>query len=152
MKGEPLKALVNVASLLKEPIGSSQSYDIKGILADEIEGSVEGRAKMIHITRGILVQSEFSAEVKLVCSRCLEAFSCPISFSAEEEFLPISDVSDDLAPSSLEQSEEFTIDDKNILDLGELIRQYVLLNLPMKPLCRPDCPRMKEANSHGTTA
>ena len=151
MEGEPLNALINVAHLLKEPIGSSQSYDIKGILADEIEGSVEGRAKMIHITRGILVQSEFSAEVKLVCSRCLEAFSCPISFSAEEEFLPISDVSDDLAPSSLEQSEEFTIDDKNILDLGELIRQYVLLNLPVKPLCRPDCPGMKEANSHGTT-
>jgi len=140
MKREPLKALINVTQLLKEPVGSSQSYDISGILGDDIEGCVEGTAKMIHITRGVLVQCELSAEVELICSRCLEAFSCPMSFTAEEEFLRVADMSDDSAVSSPEQSEEFTIDDRNIVDLGELIRQYVLLNLPMKPLCRPDCP------------
>jgi uncharacterized protein len=102
MEREPLKALINVTRLLKEPVGSSQSHDISGIIG-------------------------------------------------EEEFLPISDVTGDLTPSSQEQSEGFTIDNKNILDLGELIRQYTLLNLPMKPLCRPDCPGMKEANSHGIT-
>jgi uncharacterized protein len=152
MNGEPLKALINVTHLLKEPVGSSQSHDISGISGEEVEGFVEGKVKVIRISKGVFVQCKLNAEVKLICSRCLDAFLCPISFSAEEEFLPISDVSDDLATSSLEQSEEFTIDDKNILDLGELIRQYVLLNLPMKPLCRPDCPGMKEANSHGTTA
>jgi uncharacterized protein len=152
MKREPLKALINVTHLLKEPVGSSQSHDISGIIGEEVEGFVEGKVKVIRISKGVFVQCKLNAEVKLICSRCLDAFLCPISFSAEEEFLPISDVSDDLATSSLEQSEEFTIDDKNILDLGELIRQYVLLNLPMKPLCRPDCPGMKEANSHGTTA
>ena len=154
MNGEPLKALINVTHLLKEPVGSSQSHDISGIsgiIGEEVEGFVEGKVKVIRISKGVFVQCKLNAEVKLICSRCLDAFLCPISFSAEEEFLPISDVSDDLAPSSLEQSEEFTIDDKNILDLGELIRQYVLLNLPVKPLCRPDCPGMKEANSHGTT-
>jgi uncharacterized protein len=151
MKREPLKALINVASLLKEPVGSSQSHDISGIIDEEVEGFVEGTAKMIRISKGVLVQCKLNAEIKLICSRCLDAFLCPISFTAEEEFLPISDVSDDLALSSPEQLEEFTIDDKNILDLGELIRQYVLLNLPMKPLCRPDCPGVKEANSHGTT-
>jgi uncharacterized protein len=151
MKREPLNALINVAPLLKEPVGSSQSHDISGIIGEEFEGFVEGKAKMIRTNRGVLVQCKLTAEVKLICSRCLDTFLCPISFTAEEEFLPIADVSDDLALSSPEQLEEFTIDDKNILDLGELIRQYVLLNLPMKPLCRPDCPGMKEANSHGTT-
>jgi uncharacterized protein len=152
MKREPLKALVNVASLLKEPVGSSQSYDIKEVLGDEIEGSIEGTAKMIRTNRGVLVQCELSAEVKLICSRCLEAFLCPISFTAEDEFVPVADVSGDLALSSPEQSEEFTIDDRNIVDLGELIRQYVLLNLPMKPLCLPNCPGTKEGNSNATTA
>lgn len=150
MKREPLKALINVTHLLKEPVGSSQSHDISGIIGEEVEGFVEGKVKVIHISKGVFVQCRLNAEIKLICSRCLDAFLCPISFTAEEEFLPISDVSDDLALSSPEQSEEFTFDDKNILDLGELIRQYVLLNLPMKPLCRPDCPGMKEANSHGT--
>ena len=151
MKREPLKALINVAQLLKEPVGSSQSYDIDGMIDGEVEGSVEGKAKVIRTNRGALVQCKLTAEVKLICSRCLDTFLFPISFTAEEEFLPISDVSGDLAISSVEQSEGFTINNKNILDLSELIRQYMLLNLPMKPLCRPDCPGIKEANSHGTT-
>jgi len=140
MEKEPLRALINVAQLLKEPVGSSQSYDISGMIYEEVEGFVEGKAKLIHITQGVLVQCKLTGEVKLICSRCLNTFLFPISFIAEEEFLPISDVSGDLALSSPEQSEEFTIDNKNILDLSELIRQYTLLNLPMKPLCRPDCP------------
>lgn len=152
MQREPLSYLINVAQLLKEPIGSSQSHDISGIIDEEVEGFIEGKAKVIRIGRGVLVQCKLTAEIKLICSRCLDTFLYPMSFTAEEEFLPIADVSDDLALSSPEQSEEFTIDTKNILDLGELIRQYVLLNLPMKPLCRPDCPGMKEENSNATTA
>jgi uncharacterized protein len=140
MEKEPLRALINVAQLLKEPVGSSQSYDLSGMIYEEVEGFVEGKAKLIHISQGVLVQCKLTTEVKLICSRCLDTFFVPISYTAEEEFVPVSDVSGDLALSSSEQSEEFTIDNKNILDLSELIRQYTLLNLPMKPLCRPDCP------------
>lgn len=139
MEKEPLLASINIAQLLKEPVGSSQIYDIGGVIAEEVEGIVEGKAKLIHISQGVLVQCRLTAEIKLVCSRCLDSFLLPISFTAEEEFVPVPDMSGDLALSSSEQSEEFTIDNKNILDLSELIRQYTLLNLPMKPLCRPDC-------------
>ncbi len=147
MKGEPLEASINVTHLLKEPVGTSQSHDINGIMGGEVEGYVEGKAKLTRTSQGVLVQCKLNAEVKLVCSRCLDIFSWPMSFTAEEEFLPISD---DATLSSPEESGEFTIDDNNILDLGELIRQYVLLNLPMKPLCHPDCPGMKEENSNAT--
>ena len=148
MKGEPLEASINVTQLLKEPVGTSQSHDINGIMGGEVEGYVEGKAKLTRTSQGVLVQCKLNAEVKLVCSRCLDIFSWPMSFTAEEEFLPISD---DATLSSPEESGEFTIDDKNIVDLGELIRQYVLLNLPMKPLCHPDCPGMKEENSNAAT-
>jgi len=151
MEREPLRALINVAQLLKGPIGSSQSHDISGTISEEVKGFVEGKAKVIRTNRGVLVQCKLTAEVELICSRCLNAFLYPISFTAEEEFFSVSDVPIDLARSSPEQSEGFTIDNKNILDLSELIRQYTLLNLPMKPLCRLDCPGMKEANSHGVT-
>lgn len=147
-----MKTSINVTQLLGEPVGSSQSCDINGRLGDDIDGCVGGTAKMIRTSRGVLVQCELNAEIKLICSRCLEAFSCPLDFAAEEEFLRVVDVSDDSSASSPERPDEFTIDEKSIVDLGELIRQYVLLNLPMKPLCRPDCPGMKEGNSNATTA
>jgi uncharacterized protein len=151
MEREALKALINVTRLLREPVGSSQSHDISGVIDEEVEGFVEGKAKVIRIGRGVLVQCELTGEVRLMCSRCLGTFSCLISFTAEERFLPMADVSAEQALSSPKLPEEFTIDGKNMLDLRELIRQYILLNLPMKPLCRPDCPGIKEANSYGAT-
>jgi len=36
-------------------------------------------------------------------------------------------------------SSSFTIDEHHILDMSEMIRQYNLLAMPMKPLCRVDC-------------
>ena len=150
MKKEPLQSLINVGQLLKEPVGSTESHDISGMVHEDFEGFVEGNAKITHINRGVLVHCELSAEVKLICSRCLDTFLCPISFTAEEEFRPAGSISGGLGLCSAEELEEFTIDDNNMLDLGELIRQYVLLNLPMKPLCRADCPGMKETNRYGT--
>ena len=144
IEGELLRALVNVAQLLKEPVGSSRSYDISGIIKEQIEASVEGKIILIHSGRGVLVQGKLAAEIKLTCSRCLNNFLCPFSFTVEEEFLPIVDASSGLGLPLLEKSEGFNIDVNGILDLGELIRQYTLLNLPMKPLCRPDCAGIKE--------
>jgi uncharacterized protein len=151
MERQSLDASVDVTQLLREPVGSSQSHDVKGTINEDLECFVQGKAKVIHTSQGVLVQCRLMTEVKLTCSRCLDTYLCPINFTAEEEFLQTSGASNDQAVSSLEQTEGFTIDDKNMLDLGELIRQYVLLNLPMKPLCRFDCPGMKEDNSNATT-
>jgi uncharacterized protein len=151
IEGDLLRSLVNVAQLLKEPVGSTRSYDISGIIKDQVEASVEGKIILIRSGRGVLIQGELAAEIKLTCSRCLGNFLCPISFAVEEEVLPVDDVSRDLVLSLPEKADGFTININGILDLGELIRQYTLLNLPMKPLCRPDCAGIKEMNSYGTT-
>lgn len=150
-KREPLQPLVNVAQLLKEPVGSTRSHCMSGMMEEEVQGFLEGKVKVVRTSRGVLVQCRLTVQVELVCSRCLDRFLHTMSFAAEEEFLPILDTAGSLALSLAEQSEEFTIDARNILDLSELIRQYTLLSLPMKPLCRPDCSGMKEANSHGAT-
>ena len=151
LREEPLQPVVNVAQLLKEPIGSSRTRDISGVMEEEVEGFVQGKANIIHTNRGVLVQCKLTVKAELVCSRCLDRFLCPVSFAAEEEFLSTLDASGNMILSPAEQSEEFTIDSKNIVDLSELIRQYTLLSLPMKPLCRPNCSGMKEANSYGVT-
>ncbi|MFP3899063.1 MAG: YceD family protein [Dehalococcoidia bacterium] len=151
LREEPLQPVVNVAQLLKEPIGSSRTRDISGVMEEEVEGFVQGKANIIRTNRGVLVQCKLTVKAELVCSRCLDRFLCPVSFAAEEEFLSILDPSGNMILSPAEQSEEFTIDSKNIVDLSELIRQYTLLSLPMKPLCRPNCSGMKEANSYGVT-
>ena len=47
----------------------------------------------------------------------------------------------DHANSLLKPDDEdpFFIDDNHLLDVGELLREYALLALPMQPLCKRDC-------------
>ena len=142
LKGKPFNSLINVAQLLKESVGSSQSYYVKEIVDEPVRDSIEGEVTLIHTSRGVLVRAKLNFEVELQCSRCLNVFLHPMSFGIEEEFLPAS-------PS--DQSTDVTIDNNHVLDLGEIIRQYTLLTLPMKPLCRPDCAGIKEITSYGST-
>lgn len=151
LKRKPFKGLANVAQLLKEPVGSKRSYHIEEILDEQAKGSIQGKVTLIHTSQGILVQGKLTAEVELICSRCLNAFPYPVNFTIEEEFLPTIDISSGLPLSSSEEPVDLTIDSDNMLDLGEIMRQYVLLNLPMKPLCRPDCAGIKEISSYGST-
>jgi uncharacterized protein len=140
LKGNPFEGSVNVSQLLKEPVGSTRNYQVEEILDEPAREPVSGKLTFIHTRQGVLIQGELAAELELTCSRCLNTFSRTVSFNIEEEFLPTS-------PSSLPVS--VTIDNNHILDLGEIIRQHILLNLPMKPLCQPNCPGIKEVSSHG---
>jgi len=135
--------LINVSQLLREPVGSSRSYHAKDVVGEKARDSIEGEVTLICSGRGILVKGEMLVKVELTCSRCLDNFLCPVSFSMEEEFLP------SVSPSITEEA-SFTIDSNHILDLGEAIWQYILLNLPMKPLCRFDCAGLKEFSLHGS--
>jgi len=150
-EGELFRTLVNVAQLLKEPVGSSRSYALDATIDEDIEGPVTGKVQLIHTDRGILVRVQLAVGLKLECSRCLNMFPYRLDFVAEEEFLPTIDVGSGLPLAPDEDSDGFTVDSRNILDLAELIRQYTLLNLPMKPLCRYDCSGVKEMNSNGAT-
>lgn len=148
LNGKPFKGLVNVAQLLKQPTGSSCSYRADEIVDEQAKYPVQGKITLTHSGQGILIRAELTVKVELTCSRCLNEFLYPVSFSIEEEMPPTINVSSGL-PLSKEPS-AFTVDSNNMLDLGEIIRQYTLLNLPMKPLCQPDCAGIKEVSSHGS--
>jgi len=145
---KPFESLINVAQLLSEPVGSSQSYCIDELVDEQARGLVQGKITLIHSGNGVLVRAELTVKVELTCSRCLDGFVYPANLHIEEEFFSAANVSS--ASPFPEESTEFTIDNHNMLDLGEIIRQYTLLNLPMKPICRPDCIGIKEVNSYGS--
>jgi len=133
--------LINVSQLLKEPIGSSRSYKIDEVIsAGEGESRpVRGKVDMVRTDRGILVAGELRTEVELTCSRCLGRYTTPLTMQFEEEYVPTVDVFSGAPLPSPEEPTPFTIDEHHIIDLDEAVRQYTLLTIPMKPLCREDC-------------
>ena len=133
---------INVSQLLKEPVGSVRDYQLNDTIDIMDNGSsnmVKCNIRLTRTNRSILVKGNFNTEVELACARCLDVFSCLITMSLEEEYVPASDI---ISGNFIQQPEEpdtFTINDNNFIDLTEAIRQYSLMTLPMKPLCRQDC-------------
>ncbi len=133
---------MNVSQLLRDPIGSTRDVQIDetiDIAGDGKNQKIQGKCRLLRTQRSILVKCALNSEVELTCSRCLGKFRQPIKVKFEEEFLPTIDVLSGVPLPPPEDGNAFTIDDQHILDLTEAVRQYSLLAIPMKPLCKKEC-------------
>lgn len=130
--------VINVAQLLKEPVGSMRVVDVSG----EEELGVHGKVQLVRTDCSILVRGRLATEVETTCSRCAASITCPVTFEIEEEFFPSIDVVSGVpvpVPDDPDDPDAFTIDEGHILDMHEAVRQYALLALPIKRLCQAQC-------------
>ena len=103
------------------------------------EASLEGRV-MLHET-GMQCQGHLTATAMVPCARCLEPFQMAVDRRFEVSYLPgpppglsepeIQIFGDDLDVSYL--------DPEGGLDVDAMAAEQIYLEIPMKPLCRPDC-------------
>jgi uncharacterized protein len=131
---------INVSQQLKATIGEVRNYEVDGSVS--IEGSgidVKGDVRLMRTDRGILARGVMNADIELTCSRCLSRFHQHLKMEIEEEFFPTIDVNTGTAVSLPEETDCFTIDENNILDLTDAVRQYAVMNMPIKPLCTENC-------------
>jgi uncharacterized protein len=83
---------------------------------------------------GIMVTGTVRAPWTGVCRRCAAALGGELEVHVRERFV------DGAAPSTeVEDDPEAYPIDGDVLDLGPLVREALLLELPSTPLCRPDC-------------
>ncbi len=140
---------INVSQQLKASIGSIRNHGVSGIVNVAGDKSmVQGEVKLMRTDRSILAKSTLHTEVEVTCSRCLSLFGCSLTLNIEEEYFPITDVVSGASLPLPEESGCFTIDEYHVLDLTEAIRQYALLAIPMKLLCREDCAGLCPSCGH----
>ena len=135
---------INVAQLLKSPVGATRQYDMEATvpsLANEAELTrpVVGEVRLTRTSEGVLAQGHFSTEVKLTCDRCLATFKYTIEFNVEEQYAPTVDINTGRWLKVEEMDPALLIDKHHILDLEEVFRQGICLEIPMRSICRPDC-------------
>jgi uncharacterized protein len=127
----------NVAQQLKEPIGSIRRYDIDGVSKEGFP--IKGKVQFLRTNRSILVSGSLETTARGECSRCLEEFEFPVKMLIEEEYFLTRDPISGLPLPPPAEAGAFLIDENHILDLGEAVRQYTIIALPMKLLCRENC-------------
>ena len=108
----------------------------------EYAGPIAGEVTLTNTGGSLLLRGHVSAPLRLECGRCLEPTEQEITADLEEEF--------DLVTSrnAYHQEEVQAVDEDspaaviagNVLDLGDLLRQNLLLAAPVQPLCSEECP------------
>jgi uncharacterized protein len=100
---------------------------------------VEATLHFLRTPTGVSVRGHISSDLQLHCSRCSELFALPVSeeFGVEYRSLLGGGVEEEheLGP------EELDVDffDGAKIDVEELVRENVLLALPVQPLCHAGC-------------
>jgi len=90
------------------------------------------------INRGFRFLGSLRGLINIQCARCLEFYPYPISTPFELVYLPLAEAKEgEIELKDRDMNVSFLPEEK--VDLRELVREQILLLLPMKPLCSEDC-------------
>lgn len=112
---------------------------------EEDPGLEFSRAAMrgtVHLAKhghDILIRGHLEGELELSCGRCLEAYTTPVETDFDLLLVP--------APLGAgPEEEELSAEQLDVdfyqgetVDLEAIIREQIILLVPLKPLCREDC-------------
>jgi len=85
----------------------------------KLSGPIKIRAEVSRVTNAVTVGLSLSGSILLSCSRCLKEFNVALKKIPRLNY-------------QVDKS-------KPIIDLDQDIREEIILDYPIKPLCNPDC-------------
>ena len=114
----------------------------------EQEGNLatSGRAEVIHEHRGpkdivadIRLRGRYAGRFRVPCARCVESVDLPLGADFDLIFRPIGADAGPSERSITAPETEIGYYQKDSLLLEDVLREQVLLSLPVRTLCKPDC-------------
>jgi uncharacterized protein len=108
--------------------------------------ATSGSAEVIHEHRGpkdivadIRLRGHFAGSFQVPCARCIEPVEIPLAAEFDLIFRPLG-ADADVPERSITASEtEIGYYQGDSLLLEDVLREQVLLSLPVRTLCKPDC-------------
>ena len=128
----------NVSDLLREPVGCQWGLEVdeagtaEPVTGERIQGQL--RLTRIHLDsgQGVWTEAQLRVQTVQVCDRRL-SFRQPVRADFTELYR-----TGETQSNGLEDT-EFFVDSDGVLDLGEVAPQHLILNLPAKIQCHPQC-------------
>ncbi len=125
---------LNVGFILKEGIGFSRDFPFDEsavqIADDLLVNDLRGVVNFTRTPQGLYAKGRLFAKLHSECVRCLDAFDLRVTSRFSELFV---------YPPENAPEGAFTVGDDIHVDLAPLVREDMLLSVPMQTLCRPDC-------------
>jgi uncharacterized metal-binding protein YceD (DUF177 family) len=95
---------------------------------------VELRLRLESVMEGVLVTGEFDVPVEGSCARCLEPIEDTLHLDVQELYAYAGSTTEETS-----EEDEVRRVDGDFLDLEPLVRDAVVLSLPLAPVCTEDC-------------
>lgn len=95
--------------------------------------------KIFRFEKRVLVEGSVKLEAELKCGRCLKETLLPLDLAFREEYLPAEDSGKEIDRELTNRELDIGFYTKNELDINEIVKEQVLLSVPMKPLCMNEC-------------
>lgn len=132
--------LLDLNDVLQHP-GRQIAVDIQTELPDEADldliRPLEGFLEAVSTGNILLITGKFTTKAVVECARCSGPLEKDIEFDVDEQF-PVEGVPSSLSPQDIARvvpDEPFELFEGNSLIVENLLRQALLLSVPMQPLC-----------------
>ncbi|OLL76608.1 hypothetical protein Ae168Ps1_5023 [Pseudonocardia sp. Ae168_Ps1] len=108
---------------------------LAGVIAVPEDSEVDLDLSLESVTEGVYVSGTAAARLEGECSRCLDPIGDDVAVRIGELFAYPDSVTEETT-----DADEIPrlVDDR--IDITQTVRDAVVTDLPMAPLCRPDCP------------
>jgi uncharacterized protein len=117
--------------------GAIEFFDERIRQAGPLE--VEGTAELAISTMEIRVRGRLKVRMEADCDRCLEQVDFPIDIDFELSYVPASSLGEDEEVGLEVMDTQAGFYEGVGLELADVLREQILLTLPMQRLCRQDC-------------
>lgn len=114
-------------------LGGEKAATLDGIYSAE-GADLRLELRVESVVEGILATGRVSGSLVGECVRCLD----PIEVELDAEFQELFYY--DLDDLTAEEAEEAQLVVEELIDVAALVHDAVMLELPLQPLCREDCP------------
>jgi len=125
---------INVGFIIHEEVGYNHDFPFEIdqiIIGDDLElRNFEGVVNIGKTPQGLIVQGDFEAETTLGCVRCLNNFDKDLAWSFTELYA---------FDKRSETDSGLILPEDAQIDVSTLLREYALLEIPISPICKPDC-------------
>ena len=129
---------------------------VRGVLEDHeaTAGDTAGHLAVRASKSGhdVVVHGTFDTEVTVPCARCLEPTKVGVHSDISVLYVPASKLKGDADGEELTDEEADTLPfSGEVVALDDLVRDELLLEIPMIPLCSEACPGMSPRPDHQET-
>jgi uncharacterized protein len=102
-------------------------------------GEITGTVRLEKHGRDILVRGGLSGALQLTCSRCLESFQAPTAADFDLLLVPSPETAMALGEELIPEDLDVDFYSGEVVDLESLLKEQIILMVPLKPLCAEDC-------------